>query len=93
VERYYRNGKSHRDDGPANIERRSDGSAVDEYYRDGKLHREDGPADIRREADGWSIKRYYREDKLIKTERLLEITAISGVSFTRNPEVGPSPAP
>ena len=39
---YYRNGKLHREDGPAVI--RADGSQ--EYYRNGKYHREDGPAVI-----------------------------------------------
>lgn len=40
--KYYRNGKLHRDDGPAVI--KPDGTQ--EWYKEGKLHRDDGPAVI-----------------------------------------------
>jgi uncharacterized protein len=36
VQEYYRNGKLHRDDGPAHILRALDGSTKEEYYSDGK---------------------------------------------------------
>ena len=63
---YYRDGKIHRDDGPAWIFRYADGSVLsEEYYRDGKIHRDDGPAWSFHTADG-SVWRedYYRNDKL-----------------------------
>ena len=55
----------HREDGPAIIRYRQDGSIVFEgYYIEGELHREDGPADIDYYEDG-SIKyeAYYIEGK------------------------------
>ena len=42
TERWYRNGRRHREDGPAIIY--ADGSEF--WYKNGKLHREDGPAII-----------------------------------------------
>ena len=53
---WYRNGKLHRDDGPA-VER-ANGDKV--WYRNGQLHREDGPAI--EWADGF--KEWYRNGKL-----------------------------
>ena len=53
---YYKEGKLHRDDGPAVIY--TDGSEF--YYKDGKRHRDDGPAVIW--ADGSEF--YYKDDKL-----------------------------
>ena len=54
--RWYRNGKSHREDGPA-VEQ-SDGTKS--WYRNGNLHREDGP------AVEWSdgTKFWYRDGEL-----------------------------
>jgi hypothetical protein len=52
------------DSGPAYIERRADGSTVEEYYRDGKHDREDGPACIERKADGSTDQAYFRHGKL-----------------------------
>ena len=45
----YKNGKFHRDDGPAVIY--SDGSKV--WYKNDKLHRDDGPAVI--DTDGYKV--------------------------------------
>ena len=53
---FYRDGKLHREDGPAVIY--ADGRQ--EFYRDGKLHREDGPAVIY--ANG--RQEFYRDGKL-----------------------------
>ena len=54
--RWYRDGKLHREDGPA-VEF-ADGDK--EWYRDGKRHREDGPAVESANGD----KLWYRDDKL-----------------------------
>lgn len=57
--------KYHREDGPADIRYREDGSVEEEtYLKHGLIHREDGPAWITYNADG-SIKvlRYLLEDE------------------------------
>jgi hypothetical protein len=41
VEKYYRDGKLHREDGPASVRRNPDGSAVEEYYLDGVKFQKD----------------------------------------------------
>jgi hypothetical protein len=43
-EEYYRDGKKHREDGPAYVWRDANGPTVEIYYRDGKLCRENGSA-------------------------------------------------
>jgi|ERR1017187_339953 antitoxin component YwqK of YwqJK toxin-antitoxin module len=64
IERYYRNGKLHREEGPACVGRDSAGSR-EEYYRNGKLHRQDGPAVIACNADGsTSQEAYFRNGVL-----------------------------
>ena len=57
---WYRNGKLHREDGPA-LER-SDGTK--EWYKEGRLHREDGP------AIEWSdgTKEWYRNGRPCRDE-------------------------
>lgn len=62
-EAYYRDGKYHRQGGPAISSRHADGS-TEEYYRDGRLHRKDGPALVWRYANGSMVERYYRDGKL-----------------------------
>lgn len=57
---WYRDGKLHREDGPA-IER---ANGDKEWYRNGRLHREDGPAIER--ADG--SKLWYRDNKLHRAD-------------------------
>ena len=57
---FYRDGKLHRDGGPAAID--ADGSQA--FYRDGKLHRDGGPAVI--EADGYQA--FYRDGVRIAEE-------------------------
>src|ERR1700760_2897730 len=53
-EKFYKDGKLHRLDGPAVISRDPYNGAitVEEWYRDGSLHREDGPARVQRNPDG-----------------------------------------
>ena len=65
VERWFKDGKLHREDGPAVIE--SDGSEY--WHKDGKFHREDGPAVIANNG----IKDYYLNDNLIKEEDYLKV--------------------
>ncbi len=57
-ENWYRNGKPHRDDGPADICREGDQVRHKSWYRDGKLHREDGPAMIKYE-NGEKIEKHW----------------------------------
>lgn len=63
VERYYRDGKPHREDGPAIVKRYADGTTEERYYRDGERHREDGPAVIKCYADGSNYEEYYRDGR------------------------------
>jgi len=42
IEIWYKNGKLHREDGPA-----VNGPFLEKWYNNGKLHREDGPAVVR----------------------------------------------
>ena len=58
-EEYIRNGKYHRDDGPAIVQQNQDGSTHVEYYRNGELHREDGPAFVACYDDGSRLEMYY----------------------------------
>ena len=55
------NGKYHREDGPAFIEYRNDGSIWSKHYCiNGKFHREDGPAFIEYNSNGnIASERYY----------------------------------
>jgi hypothetical protein len=71
-ERYYRNGKQHREDGPARITRNPDGSTEEEYYRDDKRHRADGPAYVKR-LGNVSIEEYYCLDGVMCGKYELEI--------------------
>lgn len=55
AEKWYKNGRLHREDGPAITD-----SNRSEWYKDGRLHREDGPAIIF--ING--TKKWYREGRL-----------------------------
>ena len=52
-EEWWRDGKQHRDGGPAVIARDQASGAVtyEEWWREGRLHREDGPAVIDYDAE------------------------------------------
>ena len=56
TQKWYKDGKLHREDGPAVII----GSIRQEWYRNGELHREDGPAVI----DGNNYQVWYRNGEL-----------------------------
>lgn len=60
AEIYYRNGKLHREDGPAYVIPH----LAEEYYRDGKLHREDGPASAWDYEDGEPSRRWALDGQL-----------------------------
>lgn len=62
-EEYYRDGKLHRELGPATIERNTHGT-TEAYYRADKLHREDGPALVWRHTDGSTEEYYFRDGRL-----------------------------
>jgi hypothetical protein len=73
IERYFRmigryltreNERPHRDTGPADIERRPDGTVIKKWYRCGRLHRDGGPAVVAQYADGTRTEEWYRDDKL-----------------------------
>ncbi len=73
IERWYRDGKLHRDDGPAEISYFDDQLDEEYWYRHGKLHRKDGPAEIWYEC-GQIIKEYWcRDDKLHREDGPAEI--------------------
>ena len=61
---YYKNGKLHREDGPA-IEY-EDGDCY--WFKDGMLHREDGPAVIYEDGDKW----YYINDEMLSEQKFVE---------------------
>jgi hypothetical protein len=64
-EMYYREGRLHREDGPADVWRSVDGlTTVEKYYREGRLHREDGPALVWCYANGSTMEQYYRNGEL-----------------------------
>jgi hypothetical protein len=54
----------HRNDGPADIERRPNGTLIEKWYREGRLHREGGPAITARYGDGTVTEEWYRDDKM-----------------------------
>jgi hypothetical protein len=62
-EKHYRDGKLHREHGPALIERKTDGSSREIYYRNDQFHREDGPAIIEHTVGGYIREEYYREGR------------------------------
>ena len=91
-EQYYRNGKLHREDGPAVIIRDSSGF-VEKYFREGKRHRVDGPAYIYHYADGSALREYYLNDSLQRRETN-SLVAIPGVQFWHPlPVMPPGPRP
>jgi hypothetical protein len=63
--KYYRNGKLHRDDGPAVI--KPDGTQ--EWYKEGKLHRDDGPAVIYTS----NISNWNKDGKISKNKKLVDL--------------------
>jgi hypothetical protein len=74
IEEFYRNGKLHRENGPARIEQQPDGSHYGEYwYRDGQQHCSDGPAVVEREADGSVAEEYWVNGKLHRDDGPAEI--------------------
>jgi len=85
-EAYYRSGTQHREDGPALIIVRKNGSTYEAYYHDGQLDRTDGPAIIKHESDGSLCEEYYRAGKFVKAECLPPLlSAIPGVFVQRSP--------
>lgn len=67
-EKYYCEGKLHRDGAPAVIERSSNDGTVskEEYWRNGVLHRDDGPAVVLRNPDGSEFgQKQWRDGRFI----------------------------
>lgn len=58
ITRYYRNGKLHRDDGPAWIYQKQPGRLTHRYYQYGKMHRNDGPAECTFDKETMEMVRY-----------------------------------
>jgi len=70
TERWYKDGKRHREDGPAVINT----AGLERWYKDGKRHREDGPATIYSEGSQyWYLREYYLNGKQIKEEEYLKV--------------------
>ena len=71
-EEHYRDGKLHREDGPAWILTRPSGYRYEQYRQDGEIHREGGPAVIETDRDGLLHLReaYYRNDKPVNVEEV-----------------------
>jgi len=65
----FRDGKRHREDGPAWERTGADGEHAVEFYRDGKLHREDGPAREWTYANGTHEVAYYRDGKRVEAPK------------------------
>lgn len=63
--KYYRNGKLHRDDGPAVI--KPDGTQ--EWYKEGKLYREDGPFIVYTS----DVANWNKEGKISKNKKLVDL--------------------
>lgn len=72
MEKYYREGRLHREDGPALVWRYANGSTMEKYYRDGKPHREDGLAMVSRHADGTTVVEYFHDGKRHRGNGLAE---------------------
>ena len=68
IEQWLREGRLHRDDGPAYLETRADGSQSMGWYRDGMLYRVDGPAWIDLQSDGTRSERWYLDDAPHRTD-------------------------
>jgi hypothetical protein len=63
-EEHYRDGKLHREGGPAVVWHYANGLTIEDYYRDGERHRESGPAHFMRFVDGATEESYFRNGKL-----------------------------
>ena len=75
VEKYYRDTKLHREDGPALIRYNEDGTVSHEYYFiENEIHREDGPAVVR-----WGRPLLSGYFGFYKRGQELDINAFSGV--------------
>ena len=46
TEAYYKDGRLHREDGPAYIQLKADGSTLAKYYKDGQLYRPEIPRPV-----------------------------------------------
>jgi hypothetical protein len=57
-------GPLHREDGPAAIYKRPDGSRVERWHRHGKLHRLDGPAYVETLPSGARTEQYFHDGQL-----------------------------
>jgi len=80
IEFYKRDGKEHRDDGPASIIRSANGAVTEEYYKDGKRHRDDGPALIVTKQNGevyesFHINGHFYGTQAPTAERIQEVEA------------------
>jgi len=60
TEKWHKDGKLHRGDGPALVERYPDGTVIEWWCRNDKLHRIDGPAYVERRPDGTVVEGGYR---------------------------------
>ena len=68
-QKWYKDSKFHREDGPAFISYYEDGSvAYQQWCRDGMYHREDGPAQIAYYEDGSiEYQEWYKDGKHLRT--------------------------
>jgi len=63
--------KLHREDGPASIERKTDGSLVEAFYRHGQLFRSDAPTPVIVKHNGRTgtiTNSYARDGKVFRAE-------------------------
>ena len=84
VEEWRKDGKLHRDGGPAYVKRHPDGAVFEGWYRNGELRREDGPAWVEHRRDGTAVEEWYedgvlhREDGPAYVKRHPDGTVIEG---------------
>ena len=63
IERWYRNGELHREDGPAYVKRHPDGTVLEGWHKDGELHHDGSPAWVERYPDGIVVEQWYRNGR------------------------------
>jgi hypothetical protein len=90
IEVYKRDGKVHRNDGPARISLSANGTIIEDYYKDGKRHRDDGPASIMHTSSVELYEFYYINGHSYgptapTAERVQEVEAWEAVKHAREP--------
>lgn len=81
IEKWFKNGVLHREDGPAFIQKMGIHHTVTKWYKDGKLHRENGPAMITKDGIYNWTNEWYMNNELHRDNDLPAIENASNEKY------------